>query len=650
MAINVGKTLIRAKSLAKKGDLAAAAQLFAAILDEFPHNRQAAQGLAALGKARTPPGQASRQSLERDLRHLVTLFNQGQFQRTLDLAEALAGRHPDQPLIYNVRGSVHKSLRNYDAAITSLKTAIRLQPDYAEAHSNLGAAYHDVRMYKEAIACYTNATRYAPEFVEAHFNLGRVLMEYGKPVQAIPAFDRALQLKPDYAMALCSLLFQLAQICDWDTLQSYAEVLPGLGTSGDKAHPFGLLPLEDSPPRHSKRAEVYTQATFGQKELPLIVRPEVKPQRLRIGYFSADFHEHATMYLMARLFELHDSSQFIVHAYSYGAGSNDSMRNRLIDSVDEFYDVSQLSDRDIADLSRSHGIDVAVDLKGYTQFARLGIFAYRAAPVQINYLGYPGTTGAPFIDYIIADRVVIPGGQEIHYSEKIIYLPHSYQVNDSSREISDIALSRVEAGLPERGFVFCCFNNNFKIGPVEFDIWMRLLQQVQGSVLWLFGSDQKVEENLRKQAGKRGVDPARVVFARRLPHAEHLARHRLADLFLDTFNYNAHTTASDALWAGLPLVTKLGAGFPARVAGSLLNALDLNELITSSENEYEQLALELALNPGRLAALRHKIAANRLTAPLFDTRLFTRHIEDAYQQAYRKYLDREAPDTFFVRG
>jgi protein O-GlcNAc transferase len=650
MPINVSKTILKAKSLAKKGDIAAAAQLFTTVLQQFPQNKQAAQGLASLDKVRTPETPESRQLLQQELRQLVILFNEGQLQRTLDVGAVLARRYPDEPLIYNVLGAAQKSLRNYEAAIANFKKAIRLQPDYAEAHSNLGAAYHDLRMYSEAIASYSKATRHAPRFFEAYYNLGSVLMESGKRDEAISAFTSAIRIKPDYGVALGGLLFQLAQICDWDAIQPHAASLSTLGTSGEKVHPFAMLPMEDIPSRHRLRSEIYTKSTFPQRELPPLACPEEVPRRLRVGYFSADFHDHATMYLMARLFELHDRNAFIIHAYSYGVASNDSMRNRLIDSIDEFHEVSQLSDLEVARLARSHDIDIAVDLKGYTQFSRLGIFAYRAAPVQISYLGYPGTTGSSFMDYIIADQVVIPDGQEVNYSEKIIYLPHSYQVNDSSRAISDQTFSRSECGLPEKAFVFCCFNNNFKIGPREFDIWMRLLQQVQDSVLWLFGSGESAQENLRKQCEKRGVDPLRVIFAERLSHAEHLARHSLADLFLDTFNYNAHTTASDALWTGLPVVTKSGQGFPARVAASLLSAVDLTELITGTESEYEQLALELALDPGRLTAVRDKLAVKRLTTPLFDTGLFTRHIEEAYRQAYQRYVDGEAPDTIFVRG
>ena len=648
MSLNVKRTLLKAKSLAKQGDKHAAAALYNAILDKFPANRQAAQGLASLQRAQPASTQASKQAFIENMQSLVSLFNEGHLQQALSAGQALARQYPDEPLIHNVLGAANKSLRHYDAAIASLTEAIRLKPDYAEAYSNLGAAFHDIGMYEEAVTHYRKAARYDPYFFEAYNNLGNVLMDSNRPKEAVSSYQKALELRPDSAETLSNMLFQLAQICDWNTIESLASRIPALGVSGDKVHPFALLHSEDNPARHRLRSELYVRQKFQRHEPSSFIRPEVKPSRLRIGYFSADFHNHATMYLMAKLFECHDRSRYVIHAYSYGMGSDDGMRNRLQEAVDEFHDVRSLSDSDIAGLARSHDIDIAVDLKGHTQHARMGIFSYRAAPVQVSYLGYPGTTGASFIDYLVADPLVLPPESKDHYCEEIIFLPHSYQVNDDTRQISGTVPSRKDEGLPEQGLVFCCFNNNFKIGPREFDIWMRLLRQVEDSVLWLLRSNTEAEDNLREQAQIRGIDPDRIVFADRREHSEHLARHQLADLFLDTFNYNAHTTASDALWAGLPVITLAGQGFAARVATSLLGAIDLRELITRSASEYEQLALALALDPARLTSLKSKLARNRLTTPLFDTGLFARHIENAYEQAYQKYFDNTAPDTIVV--
>jgi predicted O-linked N-acetylglucosamine transferase (SPINDLY family) len=443
-------------------------------------------------------------------------------------------------------------------------------------------------------------------------------------------------------------LYQQAHICNWTAIQEDREYISELGISTQHVSPFAILSLEDAPERHRLRSELYAKQNFKQRPMPLPSRPKTKPSRLRIGYFSADFQDHATMYLMAKVFEAHDPEKFELYAYSFGPDKNDEMRQRLIKAVHVFDDVKMMNDKDIALLAQQDKIDIAVDLKGFTKGSRTGIFAYRAAPVQINYLGYPGTMGANFIDYIIADKVVIPEKHEPSYNENIIHLPYSYQVNDNTRVISECSMTRIEMGLPEQGFVFCCFNQNYKISPTEFDIWMRLLRKVEGSVLWLLKSNKWSEDNLRLEAEKRGISSERLIFAEKKPQAEHLARQRLADLFIDTFNVNAHTTTSDALWAGLPVVTKLGKGFAARVAGSLLSAIDMSELITETEQEYESLILDLATNPERLGAIKLELAANRLSKPLFNTELFTKHLEDGYQRAYQQYFDGKKPEAIYV--
>jgi protein O-GlcNAc transferase len=408
------------------------------------------------------------------------------------------------------------------------------------------------------------------------------------------------------------------------------------------------LALEDAPDRHRLRSAIFAKNTFKQKPLPLAPKPSQKPDRLRIGYFSADFREHTISYLLVRALELHNPERFEIYAYSFGPEGTGEMQQRIKSAVDVFVDVTKMNDRDIVLLARQDKIDIAIDLTGYTKNNRTGIFAYRAAPIQISYLGHGGTMGADFIDYIIADPIVIPRTHEQHYNEKIIRVPNAYQPNDNTRELSKKPMSRSEAGLPDQGFVFCCFNNNYKIMPTEFDIWMRLLLKVEGSVLWMRNSNELSVVNLRKEAEKRGVDAFRIIFAEGVPMDEHLARHKLADLFVDTFYFNAHTTASDALWAGLPVVSKLGEGLPARVAGSFLTAIGLPELITKTKDDYEALILDLALNPDRLNAIRDKLNRNRLTAPLFNTELVTKHLEEGYQQAYQRYFDGKEPENIDV--
>jgi predicted O-linked N-acetylglucosamine transferase (SPINDLY family) len=395
-------------------------------------------------------------------------------------------------------------------------------------------------------------------------------------------------------------------------------------------------------------AVAYTRERHPAVQPPLWNGERYRHDRIRLAYLSADFHEHATAYLMAELFELHDRARFEVSAISFGPNKRSRMRTRLRRSFERFIDVRAQSDHEVASLVREMEIDIAVDLKGFTTDSRTGILAYRAAPIQVNYLGFPGTMGADYIDYILADRVVIPEEHQPCYTEKVVYLPDSYQVNDSRRSIAERTPSRAEAGLPERGFVFCCFNNNYKITPAVFDVWMRLLRQVPDSVLWLLEANAVAASNLRREAQARGVEPERLVFAKRAKLAEHLARHRLADLFLDTLPYNAHTTASDALWTGVPVLTRLGSSFAGRVAASLLRAVGLPELIARSVEEYEALALELATDPALLRQFKDRLAANHLTAPLFDTARFTRHIEAAYTRMWEIGQRGEVPRSLDI--
>jgi predicted O-linked N-acetylglucosamine transferase (SPINDLY family) len=381
--------------------------------------------------------------------------------------------------------------------------------------------------------------------------------------------------------------------------------------------------------------------------MPLATRAS-RRERVRLAYLSADFHDHATAYLVAELFERHDRARFEVTGFSYGPDDQSAMRARLKAGLDRFVDVRGRSDREVAELMRAEGIDIAVDLKGFTGNNRAGIFAWRGAPLQAAYLGFPATMGASFIDYIIADQVVIPPGLEGAYAEKVVRLPDSYQVNDRQRRIAERTPSRAAAGLPEQGFVFCSFNNNYKIRPATFDVWMRLLRQVEGSVLWLLQDNAAAVENLRRHAEARGVAADRLVFAPRLGLDAHLARHRLADLFLDTFPVNAHTTASDALWAGLPVLTCAGATYAGRVAGSLLHAVGLPELITHSLGDYEALALRLAREPALLASFRQRLVRDRQTCALFDTTRFTRHLEAAYTAMWERQQGGEPPESFAV--
>ncbi len=560
----------------------------------------------------------------------IALHDLGRLDEALASYDAGIRLKGDIAEAYNNRGNTLRNLGRHQDALADYDRAIRLKPNYAEAHINRGNALRSLKRPGEAIASYGKSVEIAPR-AEALNNCGAVLKDLKRLDEALACFEAALRIKPDYTLALSESLSLRARMCLWEPT-GHADALLRGGPESAAIPPFAMLAVADDPERQLACAKAWVRERYPHsRPYP----PGHAPHRkIRIGYFSADFHNHATMYLMARLFELHDKSRFDIHAFSYGAEARDAMRERLLNAVDAFHDVADLDDRAVADLARSKSIDIAVDLKGYTENTRTGIFCQRAAPIQVGYLGYPGTMGAEFIDYVIGDAVTIPEEARRFYTEAVAYLPNSYQVNDNRRPVSETVFRRADLGLPERGFVFCCFNNTYKISPAEFDIWMRLLARVDGSVLWLLGDNPWAVANLRREAEARGIAADRLVFAERMEAADHLARQRCADLFLDTFKVNAHTTASDALWVGLPVLTKLGASFAGRVAASLLHAVGLPELVADSEAAYERLALELATRPDRLAAVKTKLAVDSSTLPLFDTETYARDIEALFAQLY----------------
>jgi protein O-GlcNAc transferase len=623
--------------------------------------------------------------------YVEALINKGatlkvlkRFNEAVAFAEQALSINPNLAEGWNNKGAALKELKFYDEALVSYDKAISLKPDYVEAWSNKATALYELKRYGESLDHYDKALHLKPNHGEALINKGTMLHELGRHDQALAHYDKALRLNPDIdlvfggllyanmgallhdlkrydeaivcyykALSLRSdidwipgdLLYTMIKICCWSDLTESFESISKKVTANQRViTPFSPLALIDDALFHKKSSEIYVQSKYPLNTVlgPVLKRP--LSQRIRVGYFSADFHNHATGYLIAELFELHDRSHFELVGFSFGPVINDEMRHRLEKSFDLFLEVSGKSDIEVAKLSRNLNIDIAVDLKGFTQDARTGIFSYRAAPIQINYLGYPGTMGADYIDYIIADKTLIPPESQKFYSEKVVYLPNCYQVNDRKRVISDRKFTRQELKLPEDCFIFCCFNNNFKILPETFASWMRILKAVNGSILWLLQDNSWVVENLKNEAKKHGITPDRLVFAERLFLPEHLARHRQADLFLDTFPYNAHTTASDALWTGLPVLTLMGQSFASRVAASLLNAIGLSELITNTQKEYEALAIELATNFNRLAEIKLKLANNRLTSPLFDTPLFTKNLEVAYLEMYQRYQVGLKPD------
>jgi protein O-GlcNAc transferase len=551
----------------------------------------------------------------------------------------------------NNRGNALQGLKHYEEAVESYQRALRLRPNYPDALYNCGCALSALDKFGEAIQYFNQAQGRRPDHAETRFSRGDALNAIKRHEDAIVAYEKAIALRPDHPYAFSGLAEAALSICDWARVAELAPRLEAL-VAERKAivNPFTLIRFSDKPALHLQCARAFIADKTGALPAPLWTGERWSHKRIRVAYLSADFHQHATAYLIAELIERHDRARFEIMGISFGRDDGSDIRRRVIGAFDWVHAARSNSDREIAQILRERKVDIAVDLKGYTQESRPEILAYRPAPIQASYLGYPGTMGADFIDYIIADPVVIPPDQDGCYSEKIVRLPDSYQCNDSKRAIAGRTPSRQDAGLPEHGFVFCCFNNNYKILPPVFDVWMRLLRAVPDSVLWLLRENVVAEGNLQREAKARGVDPARLVFADRMPLAEHLARHRLADLFLDTLPYNAHTTASDALWAGLPVLTCQGTAFAARVASSLLNAVGLPELVTTSPADYEALALRLAGDAKLLGELRARLAANRRTHPLFDTPRFCRHIEAAYARMWETWQRGEAPESFAVEA
>ena len=556
---------------------------------------------------------------------------------------------PDYAEALSNRGNTLHELKRFEEALASYDRALAVRPDYTEALSNRGNTLHELKRFEEALASCDRALAVRPNFAEALYNRSVILQKLKRFEEALASYDRLLAAKADHPHAFSGVAHCVMRLCDFDRRTRFATDLCA-HVSGKKSivSPFVLLGYSGDPALQVQCARNHIENMIPSPLPPLCSGQKWRHDKLRVAYLSPDFRSHPTAVQTAELFELHDRSRFEIIGVSFGVDDRSEMRKRLVAAFDEFHDVRKNSDKEVAKLLNDRHFDIAVDLAGYTQDSRPTILAHRPVPIQVNYLGFPATMGADFIDYIIADAMVLPVEHQPYYTEKVVYLPDCYQVNDTKRKIAERTPTRQEIGLPEHAFVLCCFNNNWKITPEIFDIWMRLLQQVEGSVLWLLGDNEGAERRLRKETQRRGIDPSRLVFAGRLPPAEHLARHRLADLFLDTLPYNSHTTASDALWAGLPVLTCKGEAFAGRVAASLLHAVGIPELITSNLEDYQTLALKLVRDAALLAEIKAKLARNRNTYPLFNTERFACHIEAAYRTMWETWQRGEVPKSFSV--
>jgi len=570
----------------------------------------------------------------------------------LESYDASIKLNPNLVMAWNGRGNIFCHLLRYDEAFAAYERALVLNPGLAEAWVGRGNIFNHLKCYDEAFAAYERALVLNPDLAEAWLGRGSIFLELKRYDEAFGAYDKALALKPDLEGAEGYRLHTKMHLCNWRNFDAEcAHLISAVSNGNANTSPFALIGISSSSEEQLQCAKLWVANRYPASDRALWQGERQDHDRIRVAYVSSDLRDHPVAHLTAGLFEHHDKSRFEVTAISLGPEQDSDFCRRIRASFERFVDIPLQSDRNIADLIRQLEIDIAVDLNGFTQNGRTDVFAQRPAPIQVSYLGYSGTMGADYYDYIIADRTVIPEEHFDFYSEKAVWLPDSFLVNDAARPIVERTPTRGELHLPETGFVFCCFNQSYKLNPTIFDVWMRLLKAVDGSVLWLREYNETALHNLRLEAERRGVAPERLVFAPPVPLiAEHLARHRQADLFLDTLPYNGHTTAADALWAGLPVVTCLGSAFAGRVAASLLQAVGLSELITASLEDYEALALKLARDPVLLASLKAKLARNRGTYPLFDTERFTRNLEAAYTTMWRRYQNAEPPASFAVKA
>ncbi len=505
-----------------------------------------------------------------------------------------------------------------------------------------------------ARACYEQATELDPLLGDAHFNLGATYQAHGLHHLALPHYERGVALMADPSIYLGNVLNTKMRICDWQGLDALIEQIESRVLAGQKTcPPFQIISFSGSSSVQKKASELWLQALPVLASEPFLPQKKLATEKIKIGYFSADFHNHPVSYLTAEMFELHDKSQFELIAFSNGhSQENDPYRVRVVAAFDQFIDIRTMSDEEVITLARHMEIDVAVDLTGLTQGGRTTILMARVAPVQMQYLGYPATTSAVNVDYMIADEMLVPEEMQQHYSERMMYLPHSFQVSDRHRPVAvqyaNPAVARMAYGLPDSGFVFCSFCNSYKITPEVFDSWMRILQAVPSSVLMLYADSDIAQSNLRREAQTRGVDASRLLFSVRVGVADYLARLASCDLFLDTLPYNGGTTANDALWMGLPLLTVTGETMTGRMAASLLNTVGLNELVTRDWAQYEAKAIELATQPEHYAAIKQQLLAARKSSPLFNTAKTTRAIERGYRMALDRYWQGLVPDHLFV--
>ena len=556
--------------------------------------------------------------------------------------------NPSSSIAYNNLGNVLKDQGAYNEALKNYEISIKLQPNEAETYNNLGNVLSNIAKLDEAILSYKKAIQLNPKYFECYFNLGNAYSKKKDLLNAVKYYEKSYEINNDYSSALVSSIFHKLKLSDWSSLSSFSKKKNSIGIEGEAVMPFYTLVMEDNPRNQMLRSVNYSNQNFEKFNNSDVNLKIYKNKKIKIGYYSSDFFDHATMFLISGLLREHNREEFEIFVFSYGNVKQSQLVDDTMKKVNLFKNINKMSDLEIVNLSRKLEIDIAIDLKGYTLNSRSKLFAYRLAPIQINYLGYPGTLGSSFIDYLVADKTLIPSEFRNCYKEKIVYLPNSYQPNDDKRIISKTTTSRSNFDLPIKGFVFCCFNTSYKITPEEIEVWSSILNKVNNSIIWLIDTDVVAKKNIVQTFKNKKIDESRIKFAKNLPHNKHLERIKHADLFLDTFNVNAHTTCSDTLWAGVPLVTKIGNQFAARVASSLLKAVNLDELITTSNEQYEKMALKLATNKDYLNSIKKKLNNNKENLNLFNTKKYTKNFEKALTLIYNRKLQEKDNCDFEV--
>jgi protein O-GlcNAc transferase len=583
----------------------------------------------------------------------LALHDLGRLDAALDCLQTLAVRRPANAPVQNSLGAVYFELGCRAAARDCFQKALSINPEFAAAHNNLGNLLQDAGQMAAAAERYGRAIAIDSDFAEAHNNLGMAFQETGQAGAAIVHYRKAIDIRPDYAEACAHLVHQLQRTCDWQDLPAAETRLDALthralsGGGRVAEQPFVSLVRGVAPDRQLALAQAWAERAVrlapganGPFSHPTAIQGD---RPITVGYLSGNFRNHPMAHLMASLFETHDRSRLRVHCYSFGEDDGSDYRRRIAAGCDRFVDIDPLSHVEAAGQIHTDGVDILVDLMGHTKGNRMSICALRPAPVQTRYLGLAGTTGADFFDYLICDATVVPEALAEHYSERPLYMPHCYQVNDHHQPVADRTWTRACANLPESGPVFCCFNHAYKIDPVMFKAWMTILARVPEGVLWLLSTTRLAEENLRGQAESHGISPNRLIFAEKLPKPDHLARLRLADLALDTRLVSGAATTSDALWAGVPVVTLAGDQFASRMSASILTAVGLSELVAHNIDGFIARVVGLASEPEQRERLREKLERNRSCAPLFDTRRFARNLEDGLQQIWDRYVAGKAP-------